>query len=233
MGIERSLVSWERPDDYWRKLKSLCRERVALLEEKTMISNQLHALNHSQEPFEQTIKRLEKRIGLIVQQVKEVEQELKAFAKSDEDLFQKIKNVCTIKGVDIITAVTVVSECNGFANFHSKAQLVSYAGYDVVYRESGSSVNKTKRISKKGNRFIRRALHFPAQVAIQRTEEFTQYAQRIIDKTKIKMKGGVAIQRKLLVLIYKLFINDTTYDPNHAINSSNPLQKNRQNLCPA
>ena len=34
------------------------------------------------------------------------------------------------------------------------------------------------------------------------------------------MKGAVAVQRKLLVLIYKLFVNDTEYDPNYQINNS-------------
>ena len=67
-------------------------------------------------------------------------------------------------------------------------------------------------------------MHWPAQVAIKLTPEFQNYAQRIYDKTKIKMKGAVAIQRKLLILIYKLFINDTVYDAQYQPN------KNRENI---
>ena len=89
-------------------------------------------------------------------------------------------------------------------------------------KESGNTEGKA-RISKKGNRFIRRALHWPAQVAIKLTPEFQNYAQRIYNTTKIKMKGAVAIQRKLLVLIYKLFVNDTVYDPKYQEN------KNKEN----
>ena len=37
----------------------------------------------------------------------------------------------------------------------------------------------------------------------------------IYDKTKIKMKGVVAIQRKLLVLIYTIFKKNEPFDENY------------------
>lgn len=215
MGIERSLEQWEQPTLFWRQIRTMCRERVALLEEKTVVSNQLHALKAAHEAHEGTIKRLEKRLEFMKQQVKEIEQDMRDKVKSNAEVSEKIANVCTIKGVEMVTALTIVAECNGFANFYSKSQLVSYAGYDVVEVESGTSLKKKSYISKKGNRFIRRALHFPAQSAIQRTQEFKDYANRIIDTTKIKMKGAVAIQRKLLVLIYKLFTKNQPYQENY------------------
>lgn len=214
MGIERELPLWERPITFWRQLRGLCRERVALIEEKTAVLNQRHALEHTHENYPDAIKRLNKRIEFMEKQVKEIEKGMKETVKTDPVNEEKIKNVCTIKGVDILTAVTVIAECNGFALFKNKSQVVSFAGYDVVENQSGP-VNGKTRISKKGNRYIRRALHWPAQVAIQRTDEFKNYAERIYNVTKIKMKGGVAIQRKLLVLIYKLFTNNVPYDPNH------------------
>ncbi|MEZ4892766.1 MAG: transposase [Saprospiraceae bacterium] len=53
-----------------------------------------------------------------------------------------------MKGVGLLTAVTVVSEANGFELIENKAQLVSYAGYDVVERQSGTSI-KAKPESQK------------------------------------------------------------------------------------
>ena len=112
---------------------------------------------------------------------------------------------------------TLGKRCDGFVLFKNRAQLVSFAGYDVVKKDFGS-VESKGHISKKGNRFIRRALHWPAQVAIKLNPDFQNYAQRIVDKTKIKMKGAVAIQRKLLILVYKLFVNDTVFDPQYQKN---------------
>jgi transposase len=223
MGIERALDKWEKPTPFWRSMRTLCRERVALIEEKTVISNQLHALKSAHQTNEKTLARLEALLDFMKKQVKEIEKQMREMATADAEVNEKITNVCTIKGVEMVTALTIVAECNGFANFHSKAQLVSYAGYDVVQTESGTMKKKTY-ISKKGNRFIRRALHFPAQVAIQRTQEFKDYANRIIDNTKIKMKGAVAIQRKLLILIYKLFTKNEAYQENYHQNNPNKNQ---------
>ena len=124
-------------------------------------------------------------------------------------------NVCTIKGVGVITAASVIAETNGFALFKNKAQLVSYAGYDVVENQSGSSLNGKTRISKKGNSHIRRCLHFPALVAIKHNIRFKNLYDRVFENTKIKMKGAVAVQRKLLVLIYTLYRKNQPFDPEY------------------
>ncbi|HAD13144.1 MAG TPA: IS110 family transposase, partial [Saprospirales bacterium] len=106
-------------------------------------------------------------------------------------------------------------ETDGFALFKNKAQLVSFAGYDVVQRESGTSVKGTTRISKKGNSYIRRALYFPALTAVKYEPQFKDFYQRVFEKSFIKMKGYVAVQRKLLVLIYTLYKKEEPYDPQY------------------
>ena len=45
--------------------------------------------------------------------------------------------------------------------------------------------------------------------------QFHQVYERIHDRTKIKMKGFVAVQRKLLCLIYSLWKSNTSFDPNY------------------
>jgi hypothetical protein len=44
---------------------------------------------------------------------------------------------------------------------------------------------------------------------------FHKVYQRIHDRTKIKMKGYVAVQRKLLCLIYALWKTDSAFNPDH------------------
>ena len=223
MGIERELSGWSKPQTYWRKLRSLCRERVALIEEKTVIGNQLHALEIAHDTCPETLKRLEKRIDFIEKQVKEIEIQINTDVAKDPANAAKIDKVCTIKGIGILTAVAIVAECDGFVLFKNKSQLVSFAGYDVVKKDSGD-VKSPGYISKKGNRYIRRALYWPAQTAIKLNPEFENLAGRIYNTTKIKMKGAVAVQRKLLVLIYKLFVNDSVYDPKYQESIANQKQ---------
>ena len=108
-----------------------------------------------------------------------------------------------------------MAETNGFALFHDQAQLVSYAGYDVVENQSSKRVGKT-RISKRGNARIRRILYMPALCAVTHQEVGPKALyERVYQRTGIKMKGYVAVQKKLLCLIYALWKKDQTYDPHY------------------
>ena len=97
----------------------------------------------------------------------------------------------------------------------TKNQLVCYAGYNVVNKDSGTSVKSKPRISKKGNKNIRKSLHFPSLTPIQYDSKMQKTYDLIYDKTKIKMKGVVAIQRKILVLIYTIFKKNEAFDENY------------------
>lgn len=214
MGLERDLPKWKPLSSQLRNLKALCRERNTLLEYKTMIMNRMHAHNHSYQGFKPILNRLKRQLKNTKKLIEEVEKEICQLIKNDSILKERIDNVCTIKGVGLITAATIVGETDGFALFTSSKQVVSFSGYDVTEYQSGSSIKGKTRISKKGNRHIRRALHFPAMTAVKHVEELDQLNQRVFDRTKIKMKGYVAVQRKLLVLIYTLFKKNQPYEAN-------------------
>ncbi len=70
-------------------------------------------------------------------------------------------------------------------------------------------------MSYKGNKYIRRALHFPAITAVKYDVHFMNFYNRLFDKSNIKMKGYVATQRKLLVLIYTLWKKEEKYNPEY------------------
>lgn len=231
MGLERKLDSWKPASQNMISIKRLCRERTTLQDHKTAALNQMHARKSSHLPEKSSQNRSLKLIKFIEKQIKEVEESIKQVVKTDPDLKEKVDKICKVKGLGLITVIAVIAETDGFALFKNKAQLVSFAGYDVVQRESGTSVKGTTRISKKGNSYIRRALYFPALTAVKYEPQFKDFYQRVFEKSFIKMKGYVAVQRKLLVLIYTLYKKEEPYDPQYLFKT--PLQKNRQELCPA
>jgi len=226
MGIERDLLQWQPGSTKMRILKQLTRDRENLLEEKTALSNKLHALDYSFEPHKTVIKRMKQRLNLIKKQIKQVEKQIEQTIETDELLKQKIAKITKIKGLGLITVATIIAETNGFKLFTSRSQLISYSGYDVVEKESGTSIKGKTRISKKGNKHIRRALHFPAISAVKYEPEFKQLFDRVLNRSFIKMKAYVAVQRKLLMLIYTLFKNDSIYDPNYLKN----LEKKKEDI---
>lgn len=232
LGINHQLPSWEPASPQMYSLKRLSRERNTLIDEKTVISNRLHAEQSCKSPDRRSIRRLKQLLGLINKQVKEVEQDLSQGLEQDPELKQRIDNICQVKGLGWITVLCIIAETNGFKLVTHRSQLVSYAGYDVVERQSGSTINGKTRISKKGNRHIRRALHFPALSVVKYHDEFTNLYKRVYDRTKIKMKGYVAVQRKLLVLIYTLYKKNEAYDPKYP-QKQGADQGSRQGTMPA
>ena len=238
MGVERKLRAWNPFSPVLREIKLLIREKDDLVAERTAIKNQLHACNHGHNPPTNTIDRLKKHILFINQQLEQIQKEVKKMVDDDAVLKEKINKVCSIKGVNFMTAITIVAETNGFALVNNQRQLVSYAGYDIVQNQSGTSLNAKSKISKKGNKRIRKALYFPSISASQHDPKHKAIYEVIHQKTTIKMKGIVAIQRRLLVLIYTIYKTDTEYDPNYAQNQKKIRQNqnisiNMVEICPA
>lgn len=215
MGLERDLGQWSPLASNLLLLKQLTRSRSSLMDQKTAASNRLHALKHSYQPHKDVVKRINKLLKFLSKQIKEVEQQIKEQIESDPSLRERVENVCTVSGLGITTVAIIVAETGGFELFTSRGQLISFAGYDVVENESGTSIKGKTRISKKGNKYIRKAMHYPALTAVRHETNFKNIYDRIFDKTKIKMKGYVAVQRKLLILIYTLFKKNEPYNPNY------------------
>lgn len=211
-GLERKLDVWQQPKSLYKALRQLTRERGQLVEERTTIKNQLHAEQAEARPNKKTIGRIKKRIELVNKQEKEIRTEIEVLIKEDQEMKHLLVIICSLPGVGLLTAVTVLAETNGFDLIRNKRQLASYAGFDVKEKQSGTSVKGKPRISKKGNKYLRKAMHFPALTAIRHDERFKAVFARIVSKHGIKMKAAVAVQRKLLEMIYTLYSTGTLYD---------------------
>lgn len=211
-GLERKLDNWKKPKDIYRILKQLTRERRQITDDRTIAKNQLHAEQIEAIPHISSIARLHKRIQFLNTLEKEIKDEIENSVKQHKELLLDITNICTIPGVSILTAATVIGETNGFELIRNKKQLTSYAGLDVKEKLSGTSVKGKPSISKRGNKYLRSCLHLPALSTIKWDDNFRDQYARIITKHGIKMKGCVAVQRKLLELIYILYKNKTVYD---------------------
>ena len=212
MGAEQNLEKWEPIGTFYYELRVLTRQYQSLKESLTVESNRLHAAMASARQISFEIKQIKKHIAFLEAQIAQLEKEIKRFINSNQDLKQKFDKVMKIHGISVISSATVIAETGGFLLFKNYKQVVSYAGYDVVENQSGNHVGKT-RISKKGNSRIRRILHMPSLTAFSKQESvFGQLYQRVYDRTGIKMKAIVAVQKKLLVMIYYIWTKDIDYD---------------------
>jgi transposase len=210
-GLERKLDKWKRPKKVFKSLKQLTRERDQLMDQRTMAKNQLHAEQAEAFPNPDSISRANARIRFLSKQITEIMNEIAALIKQDPQVNNSIEMICTIPGVGRLTAATVLAETNGFDLIRNKRQLTSYAGLDVREKQSGTSVKGKPRISKKGNRHLRKSMHMPSLAAIRHEPKFKAVFARLVSKHGIKMKAAVAVQRKLLEMIYTIHKTNTPY----------------------
>src|SRR5258706_4579262 len=230
-GLERKLEDWKRPKPVFKYLRQLTRERDQLVQERTMIKNQLHAEQTESDPNSSTLKRIKQRIDLLNKQEKVIKEEIDTLSKKEKELKNELALLRTIPGIGTLTAATILAETNCFELVRSKRQLASYAGFDVQEKQSGTSVKGKTRNSKKGNTNLRKARHMPALTAIRHDERFKTIFARLVSKHGIKMKAAVAVQRKLLELSYTIFKSGLPYNKNYLQQEKLSDQKYQQQLA--
>lgn len=211
-GLSRSLDCWQPPLDVYRKMKQLTREREQIVAERTVIKNQIHAEKAEAFPNQKTMDRLNERKKLLNRHEAQIKKEIEELISSNADLKKAIENMTSIPGIGSLTAAIVLAETNGFEMIKNKKQLSSYAGFDIKEKLSGTSVKGKPKISKKGNKYVRKAMHLPSLAAVRHSPIYKEIYKRLVGRHGVKMKALVCIQRKLLELMYILFKNQAKFD---------------------
>ena len=95
-------------------MQQLTRERDQIVQERSIIKNQIHAENAEAVPNERSMERMQARIRFLNSQEKEIKEDINSIVSENPDLKQIIDRVTTIPGVGELTAVIVLGETNGF-----------------------------------------------------------------------------------------------------------------------
>lgn len=219
-GLQRQLEPWHMPDVKFSELRQLTRERERIVDQISATKNVIHAENKSAYANQATKKRTEDLLAFLQKQLDEVLKSINEFLKANEDIKSRVNLLKTIPGVGMITAATILAETNGFDLICNRRQLASYAGFDVREKSSGISVNMRPRISKRGNKHVRAAMYMPSLSAKRTNAPFAELYLRLLAKHGIKMKALVAVQRRLLELMYIIDKTGVRYDKNYEINKA-------------
>lgn len=205
MGAEQQLAVWHPMCPALYEIRTITRHQERMQKMRVELANQLHAHKRMASSCKDVMAQLTGLIKTIDKKSLQLEKAIKKCLEKDEQLKAKINLLVGVKGFGLLSACVLVAETNGFELFNNTRQLTSFAGYDVVENQSGKHMGKTK-ISKKGNGHIRRILYLPALTVVRTgVEPFASVYKRIFEKTGVKMKAYIAIQRKLLVLAYTIY----------------------------
>ncbi|WP_139923723.1 IS110 family transposase [Hymenobacter sp. DG01] len=214
LGLERALPAWQPPSPALRQLRALARERQSLTGHGARLKVKIHAYQHSYQPDARSLSRLATQQTLIQQQLLAVDQDLAALLEAEPELGRKLRQLTSVLGIGLTTAIVVVAETSGFVLVDNERQLASYAGLDVVQRQSGLFAGAT-RISRRGNVRLRTALYLPAISSLRYNPQQMAFYTRLRARHPNGKPGVIAVMRKLLLLCYSLWKNDRMYDPQY------------------
>lgn len=122
----------------------------------------------------------------------------------------------SIPGVGPLTCAVVLGIYGNMNRFTGNKAVTAYAGLDPRVYQSGKSVNRTGRISKRGNRFLRKYLTNAALVAIKHNPVIKKKYADLRKRGKPHNVALTACARKLLLIIYSVEKNQKRfYVPNY------------------
>lgn len=135
-----------------------------------------------------------------------------ALIAQDAQLRSRFALLLSLPGIGEISALNLLGELALLAPGLSVRQWVAHSGLDPAHHQSGTSVQQRSRISRAGNRYLRRALYMPALVAARRDPHLCAFYQSLCARHKAKLQALMAVARKMLHAIFGMFRSGCDYN---------------------
>ena len=204
--------AWRPPSAAALKLGAVARRLEALTDLLAAEKNRGHAASLSaalpvivRRDIQRSIQTQQRAIDRLTRAAQE-------FILADPELARRYELLLSIPGFGATSALHTLAELTLLPANMEVRQWVAYAGLDPREYTSGTSVHKKVRISKAGNKHLRRALYMPALVAVQHQDHVRAYYEHLLARGKTKMQALVATMRKLLHAVYGMFKHDQLFD---------------------
>lgn len=196
---------WARPTENTLALWAIARRLEALTAQRAAEKNRRHAAQLSQAVPALVRREISRSLHFLDRSIARLQREVRRRIAADAQLQRRFDLLCSIPGVATVSAIHTLGELALLPEDRDVRQWVAYAGLDPRECSSGASVCKRVRISKVGNRHLRRALYMPALVASRRQPQVREVYERLQKRGKNKQQALLAVARKLLHAIYGMF----------------------------
>jgi len=125
-------------------------------------------------------------------------------------LSKDLEIITSINGIADITATAFLAEIGKIGNFPSVKNLVAFAGIDPSVYRSGK-YEGSSRISKRGNRHLRRVIWLMTVRVIQHNPTFREYFMKRKEAGQPFKKAALATAHKLVRVIFAMLSQRTHF----------------------
>ncbi len=112
-------------------------------------------------------------------------------------MIEDLQIITSIDGIDSTTGAAFLAEISNISNFHSHKNLIAFAGIDPTVYQSGK-FEGISRISKRGNRHLRRLIYIMTINVIRVNAFFKEYF------IKRRRKDGLPFKKAIMATAHKL-----------------------------
>lgn len=210
-GRRMDFVPWTPPQQEVLDLRAIGRHMCSLAIMRGQERNRLH--HHSQvvDLAPAVRESIELHIEYIQSTLEKLKDEALAIVHQSDNLRRRFQHLISIKGIAETSGIMILAELSTLPPDMTVREWVAHGGLDPRKMESGTSVRGRVRISKVGNRNLRRALFLPAMVASRHEPRIRAYYQELLARGKKPLVAIVAIMRKLLHAIHGMFRLDEDF----------------------
>jgi transposase len=125
---------------------------------------------------------------------------------------EDLEMITSIQGISDKTGATFLAEIGRFNDFPSPKKIIAFAGIDPTIHQSGKFEGMSK-ISKRGNRHLRRVIFLMAKHVSREDTFFKQYyLRRRMEGLSFK-EAVLATAHKLIRVIFAMLSNRTSFCP--------------------
>lgn len=204
-------VAWAPPSASRLDLRALTRRIDSLKLQMQQEGNRLHAAEHAEEITPLIRRDVQLHITQLERHVEKLEAHALEIIHGDTELTRCFRRLTSVCGIARVSAIRLLGELLILPSNMSARQWVAHAGLDPRAFDSGSSIHKPARISRRGNSHLRAALYMPALVAAHRDPHIKAFYEKLVSRGKTKMQAIVAVMRKLLHAIHGMLATDTDF----------------------
>jgi transposase len=125
-------------------------------------------------------------------------------------MLEDLEIVTSVPGINKGTATTFLAELGSIEHFSSYKKLIAFAGIDPSVYQSGK-YEGTGRISKRGNRHLRRVIWLMTITVIQHNPTFRAFFMRKRSEGQAYKKAVFATSHKLIRVLFALLTKRTHF----------------------
>src|SRR5450756_1525552 len=141
----------------------------------------------------------------------QLEKEMEAYAEDHQETREDLNNLLSVKGIGVISAMGLLYLFRKYPGAN-RNEITALAGLDPVRRQSGSSLNGGRKISRAGDPMLRKVLYLACMNCIQHNECIQAFYKHLVSDNHKKPKVAlVACMRKLLLIAHHLTITKSKY----------------------